>query len=124
MGLDFRSSGTEEDLPYEERASWSYGSFGDFRRRLAAQIGITLYEMDGFGGDTSWAPFSQEPLYPLLDHADCEGELSWFECARVWPALVVAVQYWPKRDIHRRQALLLANHMRFCAENKRDLLFC
>jgi hypothetical protein len=49
MGLDFRSSGTGEE--FQERTSWSYSGFGDFRRRLAAQIGITLYEMEGFGGD-------------------------------------------------------------------------
>jgi hypothetical protein len=124
MGLGFRAAGAEPDLPYEERASWSYGSFGDFRRRLAAQIGITLYEMEGFGGDVSWDPFKQEPLYPLLDHPDDEGELSWSECARIWPALVVAVKNWPEHDMHRRQALLLAKHMRFCAENERELLFC
>ncbi|MFP3842037.1 hypothetical protein U5N22_17430 [Bacillus safensis] len=40
MGLDFTH--------YE--AHWSYSDFHDFRRKLAACIGMNLDDMEGFGG--------------------------------------------------------------------------
>jgi len=125
MGLDFSTDGIpyHEDFSHRERASFTYGVFGYFRRRLAAPLGITLYEMEGFGGDVSWEPFKDAPLYPLLNHSDCDGRLSWQDCAQVYPALIDAVANWPKHDPLRELGLLLANHMRFCSEIQRDLLF-
>jgi len=53
----------------------SYSSFGRFREAIAATIGITLHEMQGFGGQTEWSPEDQEPLVTLLNHSDCDGEI-------------------------------------------------
>ena len=33
---------------------WSYSCFHEFRRKLAAEIGIDLDDMDGFEGTLSW----------------------------------------------------------------------
>ncbi len=40
MGLDFTHC----------EAHWSYSDFHDFRKRLAASIGMNLDDMEGFGG--------------------------------------------------------------------------
>lgn len=76
MGLDFRTAEIpyDEDLPPEQRAHWSYSGFHRFRQRLAAEIGIELEEMQGFGGDKEWD--EKQPLTPLLTHSDCEA-LPW-----------------------------------------------
>lgn len=59
-----------------------YSSFMEWRKWLANQIGFNLNEMDGFGGSK---PFEQmkHNIRPLLDHSDCDGELSPDECRQI-----------------------------------------
>ena len=48
---------------------WSYSCFHEFRRKLAAEIGIDLDDMDGFEGTLSWDDLKDD-IVPLLDHSD------------------------------------------------------
>jgi hypothetical protein len=57
-----------------------YGRFNAWRINLASKIGITLQEMEGFGGDGKWDETID--LYPLLYHSDCDGELTPDECKK------------------------------------------
>lgn len=59
-----------------------YSSFGTFREELAAQIGENLKAFEGFGGDKSFDKLDH-PVKPLLDHSDCDGELSPAECESI-----------------------------------------
>lgn len=121
MGLDF--SHTD--------AHWSYGGFGRFREALAQHEGIDLDRMEGFRryGDNrpriSWTTINS-PLKPLLDHSDCDGELTPDECRQVAPHLrEVAVALWPDpSNYNRRHAELLADGMDAAAAAGENLEFC
>ena len=119
MGLDF--SHTE--------AHWSYSGFGRFREALAEHEGFNLNEMQGFcapwrGDDPethpnrSWDEITT-PLKPLLNHSDCEDDLSPEECAQIAPRLREVVNaIWPVdvgRDHNRQQGLLLAEGLELAA---------
>ena len=59
----------------------SYSSFNEWRKWIAKQINIDLYSMIGFGGEGIWD--MSNPLYPLLDHSDCDGEIKWGDCKAI-----------------------------------------
>lgn len=123
MGLGFVTRGipSEEDLDYEEKASWSYSGFNRFRDRLVRTLGLARDIRDFW---TNPLPYTSHPLYPLLMHSDCDGELTPAECARIAPILRAAIVSWPPEDYDRVQAVRLAGHMTLCAEMNRELGFC
>jgi hypothetical protein len=101
MGIDFNLT----------EAQWSYSGFNNFRRRLANKIGIELNNMDGFGGKISWDTID-DTIKPLLNHSDCDGELSPKDCKKVEPRLRKLVKDWDDDDYDKIQALLLADGMK------------
>lgn len=114
MGLDFEGS----------KAHWSYGNFKRFRCRLALEIGIDLDQMAGFAekDGISWKDFT-DPIIPLLNHSDCDGQLSPIECARIAPRLRQLIARWDD-GYDKRQAILLAEGMESCTEAGKPLFFC
>jgi len=112
MGIDF--SHTE--------AHWSYSGFMNFRRRIAQEIEIDLDMMEGFGGDI---PFDSvnDPIMPLLNHSDCEGELTPKECGIVAPRLRELVSTWDDEDYDKRHALYLAEGMDEAVDRNENLIF-
>lgn len=112
MGLDFSHC----------EARWGYGGFGRFRRRLANQIGIDLMTMDGFGGTRSFHTIN-DPIRHLLDHSDCEGNLEPHKCRVTAPRLRKMVSSWCDDDYDKRNALLLAEGMEYCASKNMHLMF-
>jgi hypothetical protein len=56
----------------------AYSGFGEFREKLAKIIGVNLDNMVGFGGQVIWT--KNEPFYELLNHSDCDGELTPIDC--------------------------------------------
>lgn len=64
--------------------SGSYSSFNSWRTWLAKKCGFRISDMVGFGGSTEWTvEQAAHPLYSLLSHSDCDGELSVEECKAV-----------------------------------------
>lgn len=117
---------------------WSYGGFDRFRTRLAASEGFVLDEMQGFSngryfedgyvaGTRLWDEVTTA-LKPLLNHSDCDGELSPEECAQVAPRLRQIVEGWDpddaRFDYDRRSGLALADCMEACAQAGEKLEFC
>ncbi|MFJ2004741.1 hypothetical protein [Streptomyces chartreusis] len=120
MGLDF--SHTE--------AQWAYSGFSRFRRALAHHEGIDLDVMHGFewyGDDrprVSWDDVTT-PLKPLLNHSDCDGELTPEECRQVAPRLREVVNaVWPEDCHDRASGLALADGMDAAAKANEPLEFC
>jgi hypothetical protein len=117
-------------------ASWSYSGFNRFRTKLAKEIGIDLYKMEGFIELGVVKPFSiswklvNDPIVPLLNHSDCEGCLTPDECAQVAPRLRDLIQNWPN-DIENNidesydthMALKLIEGMYYCSLNNVNLYF-
>lgn len=113
MGLDFGQC----------EASWSYGGFHRFRIRLAQEIGVDLESMEGFrDGGNKWDNLI-DPIIPLLNHSDCDGELSSEDCSKVAPRLRQLVSGWDD-DYDKRQALTLVEGMELCAATGEALIFC
>lgn len=116
MGLDF--SHTD--------AHWAYSGFNRFRTRVAAVLGFDLDRMEGFHGDRSWDSVpsaTDEPLIDLLNHSDCDGELTPEQCERIAPRLREAVSLWPADDYDRIKAEMLADGMELAAQSGEPLEF-
>jgi hypothetical protein len=133
MGLDF----AHEARAGHNCPQWSHGGFGRFRERLAETEGFDLRDMYGF---TDFARRLTDPdhvgrdwdeiattLKPLLDHSDCDGELTPAECAQVAPRLREIAGQWPDDMEHRydrRSGMALAGCMDECVALDVNLEFC
>lgn len=143
MGIGFSHGG----------ASWSYSGFNEFRALLAKDVGIELYDMDGYftkeeiskgtaflreygkydwPSKKPWSEIEDEALLPLLNHSDCEGVLTPEECAQVAPRIREIISKWPNQidcdeftmdNYDKIQGRLLADGMEVCAETNCDFKF-
>ncbi len=105
-------------------AGWAYSGFNRFRERLAEGLGFRLRSMQGFGGEDLWLSLQPHPLHALLNHSDCDGDISPEDCRRVAPALRAAVAAWEPTDYDRIQAEALADGMDEAAKAGVPLEFC
>lgn len=117
MGLDVSPGG----------ARWSYGGFHQFRLRLVWFLGLAEPRRDGAPlGSPLWswrAVPDSEPLAALLNHSDCDGELSPKECAVVAPRLRAMVELWDDDDYDKQQALRLLDGMAQAVKTQKPLVF-
>ncbi len=118
MGLNFSHG----------KAAWCYHGFNLFRAHLARDIGIDLWSMDGFGGYQEWPSATDDPIIDLLNHSDCDGDLSPKQCAVIAPRLRELVSKWPDGDWEVEQdralAILLAEGMEDATAKKQHFKFC
>lgn len=128
MGLGFLKS-----VKYVTGAdpSWSYGGFGRFREKIAEDIGIILHEMEGFGGIKPWKDPEDDPIVYLLDHSDCDGILTSYQCEKIAPRLRGILNLWEGTSREKEDAgfdftmgYRLVEAMEECAEEGADLIFC
>lgn len=113
MGLDF-SHGD---------AHWSYRGFNRFRERLATIIGFNLREMDGFTyNGLSWG-LIDDPVKDLLNHSDCDGELTPEQCSIIVPRLKELISNWNEDDWDRQGANDLIEGMQEAIANNENLEF-
>lgn len=120
MGLDFSHG----------EAHWAYSGFGRFREKLANAEGFNLNDMEGFlrlhetpRPMRSWDTVTTD-LKPLLNHSDCDGELTPQECKQVAPRLKQIIADWPLEDRDRDSGLELVAAMEHCAGHGENLEFC
>ena len=121
-GWDWGSEGAPVDRPWPQ---WSYGGFSLFRERLARAEGFELDVMRGFGGPREWDSVSTE-LEPLLNHSDCDGEMTPDQCRRVLPRLHEIVAGWAATDpgdYDARAGAELCRAMEMCVTEDMGLLF-
>ncbi|WP_445529468.1 hypothetical protein [Streptomyces cyslabdanicus] len=108
--------------------SWSYTGFNMFREWLAHAEGLTLAEMNGFGGDHTWSSISTT-LAPLLDHPDDDGSLTPVQCAAMLPRLEAIIDQLQHEDsdpvLQRRvdDARQLVTVMTYCLDKDVELIF-
>jgi len=103
-------------------AHWAYSGFMHFRSRLAADLGydIPLREMYDNG---TYTLMCEEPIYPLIDHSDCEGELLIGEMKQIVPQLKEIVEKWSDGDYDKARALELIEGMEYAIESNEPLEF-
>jgi len=131
MGVGFHVDG------HECKASWSYLGFHAFRKRLANTIGIDLENMQGFSKKhpddinyvkTGIIPWDnvRSPLKYLLDHSDCDGEISSKQCGWIWPILEKIIDLWESSSQNEYDILQASNlivSMKYCYVNNKPLEF-
>jgi len=105
MGLDFSHCPTH----------WTYHGFHDFRIRLAKLIGVDFEKDDTTNLD--------DPIAPLLNHSDCDGELSPEECRLVAPRLRELAYAWSPDDPDRQSAFEMAVGMQLAAAENEPFVF-
>jgi|SRR6185503_10865367 len=119
-----------EDYIYSDvgvHTSWSYSGFNRFRERLAIHEGFFLDNMAGFTVEGEpWSDVTTD-LVPLLNHSDCDGEMTWQEAAQVWPRLEQILEEWsdPENlfDYDLRAGRNLVEVLKYCDENQTTVLF-
>lgn len=107
-------------------AHWSYSGFHRFRQRLAREIGLDLDAMVGFaenGQGRSWIEVPPDPIVWLLNHSDCDGDLTPDQCKTLGPRLLELVARWPDIDHDTVNARMLAKGMKQAADHGVPLRF-
>lgn len=116
MGLDFSHG----------EAHWAYSGFNRFRERLGEIIGIDLRKMQGFTeppeAGISWDTVN-DPIKDLLNHSDCDDELTPAQCAVIAPRLKEMVKDWEDTDYDKQQALELVQGMEDAIAGQENLEF-
>ena len=108
---------------------FSYGGFNSFRNRLTSQLfGFNYDFLIATGqGSPQWDLVARHPIYDLLNHSDCDGDLSAEQCRTIAPALRQALSntnIWPEGDMDLESGQHLVRYMEICAEIERKLIFC
>ncbi len=112
MGLDLSVGG-------KSCGRWSYSGFGEFRKKVASQVGIDLFKMEGYHNvdknilnEKGWDAYDKaikefdyanqipwenidDPIVPLLNHSDCDGTLEPEVCGPLADRLEEIIKDWP-----------------------------
>lgn len=112
MGLDFSHG----------NAHWSYSGFNNFRRRLAAQIGLDLNDMIGFGGWRTWDDINDK-IKPFLTHSDCDGSLTIKQMKVIIPRLKELTKEWAEDDYDKQNCNDLIKGMQKAIKENKKLQF-
>lgn len=121
MGLDLVYMNQESRHGDEAlEARWSYSGFMQFRVKLCKAIGYgDLGDYNGFGGSVPW-PTPKDQLYSpinhLLNHSDCDGELTAEQCKEMAQPFREVIEKWPEGDYDREMGQRFADMMDACAE--------
>lgn len=118
MGLDI--SFVREVYEYGFRAG-SYSGFHEFRRVLAAEEGLDLENMSGFGGIQPWEE-STSTIQPFLNHSDCDGAIYWYEAEKMIPRFEQIVEKWGRDDFAWNKTVLDEDEKRFLTERLQSWL--
>ena len=108
-------------------ASWSYSGFHRFRKRIAESININLEEMEGFTKNgKSWGTVNDD-IKLLLNHSDCDGILTIFECEKIIPRLSQIINIWGNKedfyDYDKDRGIMLIEGMKKAIAENTDLRF-
>jgi len=86
MGIDFSHG----------EAHWAYSGFMRFRSLLAETLGYTTPLTEMYDNGT-YDIMKKEPIYPLINHSDCDGELTVAEMKQILPQLIKIVDIWKEQ---------------------------
>lgn len=96
----------------------SYSGFGNFRKALARTLDFDLANCAGYDGFDN---LPDHPLSILFDHSDCDGEMDWEDCLKLWPYLLAASEVIEEDwSVFCRE---FAESLKMCASQKLDLKF-
>jgi len=105
----------------------SYSGFHEWRVAIANAIDMPpLKEMDGFSehrGDIGrkWDSLPYNPLFLLLNHSDCDGELRWEDCDAITDEMEKILPKLPE-EWHEMTQRFIQGYRR-AAGKKTNLIF-
>jgi len=115
---------------------FTYHSFHEFRNRIARYCGFPNAYPDTDGDiykNFRWKEMeSTHPMFPLMDHSDCDGEMDPDDCGKVGAHLKVLADEWKAepeneddkdREYDIEMAEKLSEVMLQCYKNDETLLF-
>ncbi len=77
----------------------AYSAFMRWRTEIARLIDVPLDKMEGFVlGGVKWETLRPDPLYALLSHSDCDGEIAPDDCAKIADRLEELLPKLPEGD--------------------------
>jgi len=85
MGLDFSHG----------EAHWSYSGFMHFRNEITKHLGYTKTLSEMYD-DGTYDVMQNEPIWPLINHSDCDGDLTVKEMKQIIPQLREILLVWEK----------------------------
>ena len=116
---------------------FSYSGFNEFRHRIARSCGFPdVYSgtENDFYSSGRWKEMNENhPMFPLLSHSDCEGDMNSEDCGKVGYHLKTLVEVWKAKLVkkydhnlehHIGKAEELSRVMIQCNENDETLVFC
>lgn len=112
MGLDF-SHGI---------AHWSYRGFTHFRSKLVEALGYEI-SLETMYNDGSYTCLKNEPIWPLINHSDCDGILTIEEMKQIIPQLEDIIFHWENYDYDKTMGSLFINSMKDAIEDNEPLEF-
>lgn len=92
--------------------AWSYHGFAQFREEIARD-GLGIPHLRAFYAAAQedpelWERFGNDPLVYLINHSDCDGDLTEWECEGLGPRLRTTVANRADDDHIKERALALA----------------
>jgi len=94
MGIDFSHG----------EAHWSYSGFNNFRNKLVEALGYTT-SLNVMYEDGTYTRMQKEPIYPLINHSDCDGDLTVEEMQQILPQLKDIINRWPDGEYDKTRGL-------------------
>lgn len=119
MGIDFSHG----------EAHWAYSGFMRFRSLLAETLGYRTPLSEMYNSGTHDV-MKNEPIWPLINHSDCDGELTVEEMKQILPQLIAIVNIWEgqhdgspgKYEIERTNAFI--DGMKIAIDDDETFEFC
>lgn len=99
-----------------------YSQFDHWRQNIANAIGIDLNQMVGFMGTIRWENLVYDPLFILLDHSDCDGEIVAADCAPLADRLEEIIPFL-ENEYDQKRAQQFAIGLRKAAELNENVEF-
>lgn len=104
---------------------WSYVGFHIFRKQIAKTIGIEDLDQWWEALPATVPLDGDDPIIYLLNHSDCDGELTPEDCDALVCRLRAIILSWDKQTIekHGDRANKLCDLLEYSAETKQTLEF-
>jgi hypothetical protein len=72
-----------------------YSYFNKFRENISRRVGHELRQFEGFGGSVPFDVLKEDDIRILLDHSDCDGEISAEDCGKLSTRLFELAKEFP-----------------------------
>jgi len=102
---------------------FSYSGFMRFRNKLIETLGYT-HSLESMYKDGTYINMKTEPIYPLINHSDCDGELTVDEMQQMLPQLKCIIKRWPDDDYDKSYGFKFIEGIELAVDENEPMVFC